>query len=261
MSTRVLFRVTAAAVALTMGGAAKADFIIDDFGQPTFTGLVGLTGNGAQSGGRTDSYSTTVGNVTRVLTVNQTQNVLGDGATQFGIGSIGTGGIFTLATANGTSQATATTANVTLSYTYTTAQNLSAGGTFIQFTFTGADLNTPYSVTIGDDDDTSTVGGVATNGAGVYTIDLSAFSGVDLTDVSSILLSLNADLSGSNSPVASADFTLSDVRVLAPDAPPPPPPGPGPGPGPVIPAPPAAVLVLAALPLLGLARARRILPA
>ena len=138
-----------------------------------------------------------------------------------------------------------------LTYTYGSAQNLSAGGTSLQFSFLSSDLNVPFSVRITDSaNNTSTQSGVASTGAGTYAFSTGSFAGVNLSAVTSVILSLNRNLTTGTGDVASADFALSDVRVLTPTPPPPP----------AVPAPPAAVLVLAAMPLLGLARARRNLP-
>ena len=251
MLKRVLFRAAAVVAALGLGaGSAKADFIIDDFLNPNpTTGFVTVTGQPGNQVTRTDNL-TSQGTPTRVLTVTETNN--GGGNTQFRVGQVAPGaGRLTLGTVD-------STANIQAQYTYGSGQNLSAGGTSLQFTFATADFGVPYSVQLtsgsGASAVTATQSGTTTTGAGVYAFDTSAFTGAgfDLTNITGVLLSLNLNLSGSSTtpPVTSADFSLSDVRVLTPDAPPPP----------AVPAPPAAVLLLAAVPLLGLARARRILP-
>jgi hypothetical protein len=183
--------------------------------------------------------------VSRTLTVTQTANGLGSsGATQYLVGTTPVGGRLALATAP------LATANIQALYSYGTAQNLAAGGTSLQFTFASADFGVPYSVQLSDGTNTATQSGTTATGPGVYSFSTGSFGGVDLTAVTSILLSLNRNLQvGPASDVVSADFSLSDVRVLTPVVPPP-----------AVPAPPAAVLVLAALPVLGLARARRNLP-
>ena len=244
MLNRVLFRAAAVAVALALGGSAKADFVVDDFSAPNpstgFVSLPGAIGSVVRGPEGTGSAG-----VSRTLTVNQTVNSLGaSGATQYLIGTTPVGGRLAIATAP------SATANASLLYSYATAQNLAAGGTSLQFTFATADFAVPYSVRITDSTGaTSTQSGSTATGAGVYSFSTGSFTGVNLGSVTSVLLSLNRNLQTGGGDVVSADFSLSDVRVLTPTVNPP-----------AVPAPPAAVLVLAALPLLGLARARRNLP-
>jgi len=145
------------------------------------------------------------------------------------------------------STATGATAFTSLEYTYTTPQNFSAGGTTLRFTFLGADLNVPFTAIIGDGTTSASVVGVATAGPGVYTLPMSNFSGVNLLNVTSVTLVLNQDTTTEDSvstAVKSADITLTDVRVTTPDQP-------------AVPAPPAALLLLAAAPILGIARTLR----
>ncbi len=243
MLNRVLLRAAAVAVALVLGGSAKADFVVDDFTTPNpSTGLVPLPAASPTSVVRGPEPSGT--GASRTLTITQTANGLGSaGATQYLVGNTGVGGRLALATAP------LATANIQAQYTYAAAQNLSAGGTSLQFTFASADFGVPYSVRISDGTNTATQSGTTSTGAGVYSFSTGSFAGVNLNAVTGILLSLNRNLQTGSGDVVSADFSLSDVRVLTPNVVPP-----------AVPAPPAAVLVLAALPLLGLARARRNLP-
>lgn len=249
MLKRVLFRAAALVAAMALGGSARADFVIDDFTTPNpNTGLVAVSPLSAST--RIDNL-TSQGTPTRSLTVSETANGLGTaGATSYLVGNTPAGGRLALATAP------LTTANIQAQYTYASGQNLAAGGTSIQFTFASADFGVPYSIQLTDSNNiTATQSGTTTTGGGVYAFSTDSFlntptgpTGLNLNAITSIILSLNRNLQTGGGDVSSADFTLSDVRVLTPTAPPP------------VPAPPAAVLVLAALPVLGLARARRLLP-
>ena len=233
MLKRVM-RVAAVAFAVVATtSAARADFVIDDFNTPTSPLQYSLAG--AVGSTFTDSTTLSPGLV-RDLTVTQETNPSGLGNKTNG--TIG-GGAFDLATAANT------TSFASLLYTYSTAQNLSAGGTAVQFTFGFADLNTPFSVRIKDSSGASAnrTGTVTNATAGTFTLDLNGF-GVDLASVSSIELLLNRNVNTGAS-TTSADLTLTDVRITTPpvtDLPP------------AVPAPPALALFAAALPALGLAR-------
>ncbi len=239
MLKRVLFRAAALVAVLALGGSAKADFVIDDFTVPNpNTGFIAVPTLGTT--GRVDVLAS-LGTPTRTLTVTETSNPGNAGFSQYRVGNTVSGGRLTLGTVD-------STANILANYSYSSAQNLSAGGTSIQFTFATADFGVPYSIQLGDGTNTATQSGTTSTGAGVYSFSTGSFAGVNLSAITSVVLSLNRNLQTGGGDVVSADFSLSDVRVLTPTAPPP------------VPAPPAAVLVLAALPVLGLARARRLLP-
>ena len=244
MLKRVLFRAAAVVAVLALGGSAKADFIIDNFVTPNPATQFSLAAGAGSTFG--PSVTALPGGVTRSLTVTQT--VAGSSQAAQTTGYIGTDSVGGPALTLNTN--TGTTANALVSYVYSTAQNLSAGGTSLQFSFSFADLNTPYSVRITDSsNNTSTQSGIASSGAGIYSFSTGSFAGVNLSAVTGVLLSLNRNLTTGTGDVVSADIKLADVRVLTPTVNPP-----------SVPAPPAAVLVLAALPVLGLARARRLLP-
>jgi hypothetical protein len=241
MLKRVLFRATALVAVLALGGSAKADFIIDDFSVPdsasAYNQLIG------QSTSMFSATDTSAPGVTRTSTATVTADILGGGTARVRLGQFTGGNRFSLSTDDGL------TATATLNYSYAAPQDLAAGGTSVQFTFASADLGVPYSIQLTDGTNTATQSGTTTTGAGTYSFSTASFGGVDLTAVTGVTLSLNQTQSGGGpASVVSADFSLTDVRVLTPTA------------APVIPAPPAAVLVLAALPVLGLARARRMLP-
>lgn len=240
MLKRAIFGAAVAATIAWGGGAARADLVIDDFTIPNPTpGFVLVPTLGVST-----ASAALPGGVTRTLTVTETAN-LGGGETRYRVGTVpGVGGRLTLTTGD-------TTANIRAAYTYSTAQNLSALGTSLQFTFATADFGVPYSVQVSDGTNTATQSGTTFSGPGAYSFSIGSFGGgVNLSAITSIVLSLNRNLSTGTGDVTSADFSLSAVEVLGPTGPPP-----------VVPAPPAAVLALAALPLLGLARVRRSLVA
>jgi len=235
MKRFLLTAVLAAAVAVT-GSVAKADFVIDNFTTPSPASSYTL---GTTVGSIHTATDVLPGGITRKLTVT----LLGN---DFFAGTPATGEIGTTSSFSRYSLSTATgaTAFTSLAYSYTTAQDYSVSGTILRFTFLGADLNVPFSVIIGDGTTTSTVVGVATAGPGIYSLPLSGFSGVNLANVQSVTLVLNENTTAGNpasTAVKSADITLTDVRVTTPDQP-------------AVPAPPAAILLLAAAPVLGLAR-------
>ena len=225
--------IVAVAVLALSVATAKADIIIDDFSSPnpavgySLASPVGTT------------FSRVDGN--RTLTVTQTQNDFGlTGSTSGLIGTTLLGGRYVLNTSTGT------TAHSNLLYSYGTALNLSSNGTILKFSFTSTDLNVPFSVILGDGTNTSTQVGLVTLPTNL-TFNLAGFSGVNLSTISSIELVLNQNvLTGAST--GSADFSIADVKVTTPDAPPP---------TNGVPAPAGVLLALAALPVLGLRRALR----
>ncbi len=230
--------VIAAAVALT-GEAARADFIVDTFTTPSPATAYSL---GTSVGSTYSQTDTLPGSITRKLDVT----LLGNDffASVPANGEIGTTGAFSRYSL---STATGATAFTSLKYTYASPQNYSVGGSTLRFTFLGADLNVPFSVIIGSTSGSATVVGVATAGPGVYTLPMSSFGAADLAHVTSVTLVLNENVTAANpagTAVKSADLTLTDVRVTTPDQP-------------AVPAPPAALLLLAAAPVLGIARTIR----
>ena len=237
MLKRVLLKsVVAVAAVLFTGTIAKADFVVDTFTTPNPASLYSL---GAAVGSTYTQSDSLPGGITRQLVVTQTANINGfAGATSGFVGTAAVGGRFALSTNSGA------TAWASLLYTYGTAQNLSVGGTDLRFTFSSADLNTPFSVTLSDGTVAKTqVGVVTSSSVGTFFLPVSGFAGdgFNASHVVSIELQLNRNaVSGVSTP--EADLTLSDVRVTTP---------------PAVPAPPAAILLLAAAPVIGLVRFAR----
>ena len=236
MLKRWIFQAVVAAVAMIGSAtAAKADFIVDTFDVPAPPHIYNISTVGG-SASFTDSISP--GLITRDTTVT-----LLSGPNAFAangqLGDLAGSKMFQMNTAANS------TAYASLKYSYSTPQNLSIPGTSVIFTFTFADLNTPFSVKITDANSASAIQStIATAGPGVYAIPMTGFGGIDLTQVSSIELVLNQDLTKpvpASTAVTSADLTLTDVRISVP----------------YVPAPPAIVLMLAAAPALGLYRAVR----
>jgi hypothetical protein len=220
------FAAVAAAVALT--GTAKADITLDDFAAPTPAINYAITAS--NSNPYTSPIATTLAGQTRVVSVNVTSGLGAFSAT----GQIG-GGVFELSTP------AASTARASVGYSWGTGINLTAlNATGITLSFTFADLSVPYSVRITDGSANSAFATGTITGAGSYTFSTSSFVGVDLSNVSTVELLLNSNLSN-NSSTTSADFIL-DTVTLNTQAPQPDP----------IPAPPAAFLALAAIPAFGL---------
>jgi hypothetical protein len=232
---------TALAVVTTVvtGSAAKADFVIDTFTNPnpaqTYT--LGNTNGSTYSSGP----SVLPSGVSRTVTVRQVGAVTIAAQGFFGTSAID-GAAFQLNTSNSNS-GSATYAQ--LHYGYGAAQNLQVGGPVLRFSFDALQTPTPFSVVLSDGVTSSTqtglvaVSGTTTN----FSIPLSNFSGTNLSAITSIDLFVNRNVS-TNSSAPDADVTLRDVRVSQ-DVPPPPA---------SVPAPPVAVLLLAAAPALGLVR-------
>lgn len=222
-------RAVVALAALVVGSVsqAKADIVIDDFTTPNPASTFSL------SAAVPTTYSQTDGN--RTLTVTQTQNDFGLAGQTTGIlGQTALGGRFNLNTASGT------TAYADLNYTYA-GLDLSAGGTILKFSFKSTDLNVPFSVVVGDGTTTATQVGLVTTPTDL-SFDLMGFTGVNLSSIKSIELVLNRNVT-TNASTASADFSIANVSITTP-----------PPPTTDVPAPPAALLALAALPVLGLRR-------
>ncbi len=218
--------VALAALVLGAAGQAKADIVIDDFTTPD-PGVTYSLDAAVPS-----VYTQVDGN--RTLTVTQTQNTFGLANQTSGvIGNTTLGGRFVLNTTTGT------TAFASLAYTYA-GLDLSAGGTILNFQFTSTDLGVPFSVSVGDGTTTATQVGLVTSPTNL-SFDLTGFAGVNLAGVTQIELVLNRDVT-SGASTSSADFSIANVTITEPP------------PTTDVPAPPAALLALAALPVLGLRR-------
>lgn len=219
--------VALAALALGTVGQAKADIVIDDFTTPD-PGVAYSLGAAVPS-----VYTQVDGN--RTLTVTQTQNSFALANQTSGvIGNTALGGRFVLNTTTGT------TAYASLAYTYA-GLDLSAGGTILNFSFTSTDLGVPFSVIVGDGTTSATQVGLVTTPTNL-SFDLTGFAGVNLAGVTQIELVLNQNVNTLVS-TASADFSIANVTITEP-----------PPPTTDVPAPPAVLLALAALPVLGLRR-------
>jgi len=237
MLKRFLMGVVAVFIAST---AAKADFVIDTFTTPTpatvFT--LGNTDGSVYSSGS----SSLGGGLTRNITVTQVGNVSIAANGFFGTSAFD-GPAFQLNTSN-SSIGSATFA--LLDYTYAAPVDLAVGGPVLFFSFDALATPTPFTVVVTDGmGGTSTQTGlVAVSAASTtFSFPLVDFTGVDLTSVSGLQIYVNRNtVTGTSS--ADTDITIRDIRVSQGDTP-------------VIPAPPAAVLLLAAAPALGLARLAR----
>lgn len=227
LNRSMLLSAVAFAAVVLSGTTARADIIIDNFVTPNPAATYFLGAAVPDTFNRTDGLP---GGITRDITVTQTQNLLGlAGQTSGAVGTTGLGGVFAMGTNPGA------TAFARILYTNATPQDLSAGGTALVFTFLSTDLNIPFSVRISDGTNFSTQVGTVSSSTS-FNFPLSGFSGVNLANVTSIEFFLNQDLI-SGASTQSADFTITDIRVTTPSG--------------VVPAPPAALLALAVLPVLG----------
>ena len=240
----------AALAALGAVGSARADFAIDDFSAPNPATVNSL---GAQVGAQFQATDTLGTGLTRNVTVTQTDNGLGvAGATQVVLGQLPTGGVFSLGTL---SQATAF-ADLAYVPTNGTGLNLSAAGTAVQLHFatdpktglTSADQDTPFTVrlvsgTFGTPSfaSASQYGSVSSTSTANFSVPISGFGGVDLKNITGIEVLLNTS-TPTTPQKSSADFTLTNLSVTTPPD------------TNSVPAPPAALLGLLAVPALALRR-------
>lgn len=230
-------RAAIAVVALVLGaaGQAKADILIDDYSQPTpATGFaIGPDANPTiittdLGGGTTRTVTLTVTNPA-VPGSNALTGSVGDGlfSASFNVASSGT---------------------VSIAYSFAAAlnfiPNVAAGGSPGSLQFLGAGdsgfaADIPVSITVstatGDLTGTTTL--PLTSSFSPVDLSLAGLTGTgDLSQVNSVTIDLTAG--------QAADLIFSSLNVTTPDAPPPS----------DVPAPPAVLLALAALPVLGLRR-------
>ena len=235
MFQRALTSAVAIAAMLLTTTVAKADFVIDTFTtpNPATTYSVGNTT------GSTYTNSMSLGGYTRGITVTQVGNVTIAAGGFFGTSAFD-GAAFQLNTSN---SSTGSASYAKLNYAYSAAQNLSAGGPVLRFSFDALASPTPFSVVLGDGTMTATQTGLVLPGSSAtsFAIPLSSFSGTNLNAITSIDLFVNRNVT-TNTSAPDADVTLRDVRISQ-DVPPA-----------TVPAPPVAILLLAAAPALGLVR-------
>lgn len=239
MFKRTLTSAVAIAAALLTGTVAKADFVIDTFTTPN-PATVYTLGNTAGST-YSSGPSVLAPGVTRTITVNQVGNVTIAAGGFFGTSAID-GAAFQLNTSNSVVLQSASYAK--LNYAYSSAQALSAGGPVLRFSIDALSTPTPFSVVLSDGVTSATKTGlVAVSVSSTsFSIPLSTFIGTNLGAITSIDLFINRNVT-TNFSAPDADITLRDVRVSQ-DIPV----------DPVVPAPPAAILLLAAAPAFGLVR-------
>jgi hypothetical protein len=215
-----------AAAALLLGaiGQVRADILVDDFSSPNPAVSYSLAAPVGSNFVRVD------GN--RTVTVTQTQNSFA--AAGFTTGLIGNSALGPRMNLN---TGVNTTAFASLSYSFAGGLNLSTAGSLLDVTVNSTDLNVPFSVILTDGTNTSTQVGIITSPTSQLSV--AAFSGVNLNAITSIQLVLNQNVLTSAS-TESADFSISRVNIVQPAS--------------SVPAPPAVLLALAALPVLGLRR-------
>jgi len=232
LRSATLRRASVAVAALLAGvvAPAKADFTIDDFSAPNpgvvydAPGAVG--GTTALGGGLTRSAFVTL------LSGNSVSGVLGTDTRPSPLGTV-----FEQSTP------ASATAYSQLAYNYGSTQNWAATGVSgLSLSFSFADLSVPYTLVLRDDTGgTSTLTGTVV-GANTYANPFSSFTGsADLTRIAGFDVYLNRNTVAGVS-ATSADFVLDTVSANQSNP---------------VPAPPAALLALAALPALALRRKLR----
>lgn len=236
-----LLRRAAAAVAVLLAGSAavRADFTLDGFDNPAVPVTANQTGPG--SGSLPSVTFTPPGaTVTATRTINYTVTQVGSGTATYSL-TVGGGA---LGADLGLSAAATTSIGYTFSGPVDFIPNVPAGGTPGSIEVTGfgqADANgnqTGYSLTV------LTAGGGSLTATGSLTsvistnaISLAGLTGTgDLSQVTGLTLTLNSG--------AAADLQLDSLAVTTPAAPD----------NNMVPAPPAVLLALAAVPALGLRR-------
>ncbi len=238
MFQRALTSAVAIAAMLLTTTVAKADFVIDTFTTPTpaQTYTVGNTNGSFFTNGPTSVDS----GGSRSITVTQVGNVTIAAGGFFGTSAFD-GAAFQLNTSN-SSIGSASFAK--LSYTYASPKDLSTTTSpILRFSFDALASPTPFSVVLSDGSTSSTQIGLVTPSSSTtsFAIPLASFTGTNLNAITSIDLFVNRNTS-TNFSAPDADVTLRDLRVTQ-DTPPP-----------SVPAPPVAILLLAAAPALGLVR-------
>jgi hypothetical protein len=232
LSLSFVRRAVVAAVVAVIGAAApaRADFVLDDFSLPTSPTFYSITST--DSNPYTSPTTTVAAGLDRFAVVTVISGVGPFSAT----GQLG-GGVFEMSTP------AASTATTQMNYTYATATDYAAiGATSLSIKFTFADLNTPFSVLVTDDGgNTSQITGVANVGAGTYVNSFASFTGTaDFSQVKTIDVFFNQNIDTGTS-TTSADIIVDEITIQ--NEPPAPPPA--------VPAPPAVLLALAAVPVLG----------
>lgn len=226
-------RIVAAVAFLTAVTApTRADIVLDDFSQPTPT----VVTNVPPQANPTTVVTDLGGGVTRSITY--TVNALGSSPTLQGQVSAGGQLVVDIGFDAG--------ATVAIQYSLGSMNFVPTGATGA-ITLTGQsqlslgdNLPTTYTLSIATATGTLTGGGALSPTLTSSPISLASLSGTgDLTQVNGLTLTLNAG--------RAADFAIDSLGITTPDAPPPN----------VVPAPPAALLALAVLPVLALRRKRQ----
>ena len=240
MFQRALKTMASVAAVLLTGTAAKADFVIDTFSSPA--SAVAYTVGTTDGSFFTTGPQSLGGGVTRTITVRQNGNIFTATAGFYG----DAGGVGGRAFQMNTSNSATSSAYAQLRYSYTSPQNLNVGGPVLRFSFDALQTPTPFSVVLSDGTTSATKTGLVAVGSSAtsFSFPLSTFSGTNLGAITSIDLFVNRNVD-TNTSSPDADVTLRDVRVSQ-DVPPP-----------AVPAPAAAVLLLAAAPAFGLVRFTR----
>jgi hypothetical protein len=225
--------VAVATMAFGMVGSAKADFVLDDFSNPLPASTYSIT---SAANNPYTSPGVDLGGVTRTAVVTAISGLGGPSSSASGF--IGQG-FFELSTT------AAVTATAQVTYSYAAPQDYTAlGVTGMTFSFAFSDLNVPFSVVLTDSTGgASTFTTTAATGPGSYEALLSNFTGTaNLASITGVDVFLNQNtITGANS--TSADFLLDEITVQ--NTPPV---------VPAVPAPPAIILALAAVPVLGARR-------
>jgi hypothetical protein len=241
MFKRVLTSAAVIAAVLSTTTPAKADFIIDTFTSPNPATTYTL---GTTTGSVFNSSPSKVGpGVTRTIEVTQVGNATIAAGGFYGNSAIDFAA-FQLNTSN-TSFGSASYAEPT--YAYASDQNLDAGGPVLRFSFDALQTSAPFSVVLSDGTTSATRTGLvnASSSSTNIAIPPSTFIGTNLTAITPVSLYVNRNATATpNFSAPDADITIRDIRVSQ-DIPPV---------VPVVPAPPAAILLLAAAPAFGLVR-------
>jgi hypothetical protein len=232
----VWLRATLAVAAAVAGAtAARADIVLDDFTDPSTAVIRSRTG--LPSDNTSDVVTNLPGGTTR--TVSFALAGPGTFSGQVGAGVLGVDLGFSSAATVGINYAFGSATNF--------VPNVAAGGTPGAIVITGSsqtDLDfkpTAFTLNLTTESGTFTATGTLNSSSATTSIDLAGLSGVgDLTQVTGLSLTVNAG--------RAADFIIDSIALTTPDAPPP---------TNAVPAPPAALLALAAIPALGLRRAVR----
>ena len=227
MLRRFLLAAFATAATLALPTLARAEYIVDNFTAPGGTTTFAVTNTPPNPWTQSDSIS----GANRTVSVLSTPGFSSGGVSGF-LGQDPDTSAHGLGVFAGRA-----TARTTLDYTFTSPMDFSTiPNAGVVLTFADSDMNTPFTVTLGDGLNTAT-GTAFTGGTpGTYYVAFDDLTGtVDFTSIDTLQVVINSNPGA----LPGTDYVLTEVKIAP------------------VPAPAGLVLGLVALPVAGLWRLRR----